>query len=355
MMDEATAELLSRLLDGDLDDVERRELEARLDREPGLRAELDSLRRLQAATRAVAERMEPPVELDDAVEQLRTGAVAMPRRRVPSAVRWLGVAAGLALAATVVLEVARQNPEPTLAPAAPTRDLGSETPGTEAPRPTLHAANEQPPADVISGSELDSSAGSPGAPDPAPAAEEKRRVDAPERPAEPPRESAPDAAEPVPEPSIQAADDQMSKTHSSDESVEKGRAEVVRDAAVQAAPVARAAPVGAKRRPAPAGAAAASSVAGKKAGPAAGSVPLELRDLDGRTVGTITFSGSWAGPDAPVGVTVAGGMIVAVDGQGGGTSDTTTSEGPADSLLGLAVEDVPDGRYLVVEADGSAP
>jgi hypothetical protein len=353
MMDEATAELLSRLLDGDLDDVERRELEARLDREPGLRSELDSLRRLQAATRAVAERMEPPVELDDAVEQLGAGAVAMPRRRASSVVRWLGVAAGLALAATVVLEVARRSPEPTLAPATPTQDLGRETPRAEAPRPMLQGTNEQPRADVISEPELDSSAASPGAPHPAPAAEEKRRVDAPERPAELPRESELDAAEPLRERALRPFEDAQVTAEIGDEATEPGREERPPGPAKgsDAGPPA----VGSMKRSLPPGAAAASSVAGKKVEGTTETVRLELRDEDGVPVATIRLREPWDRPGTPLWVSVTDGIIVAIDGRQDAQTDTASDEWRRSSLLGVALEGVPDGQYLVVEADGSAP
>jgi len=62
-MDEGTAELLSRYLDGDLDAAETRLIEARLAAEPDLRAELTALRRLQLHVRSVADRMMPPQPL----------------------------------------------------------------------------------------------------------------------------------------------------------------------------------------------------------------------------------------------------------------------------------------------------
>jgi hypothetical protein len=111
-MDEATAEQLSRYLDDDLSDAEVGELEARLAADPALAAELDALKALTRSVAAVADEMEPPAALDDLVEPLRSGAPDG-RRRIHPLVRVMGLAAGLALAATVVLEVARRGPDET--------------------------------------------------------------------------------------------------------------------------------------------------------------------------------------------------------------------------------------------------
>lgn len=110
-MDPMTDERLSRYLDGDLDAAEAELLEARLAAEPELVAELEALRQLQRHVRAVAERMEPTSDLDATLVPLRRGGPPA-RRALPPAVRWIGIAAGLALAATVALEVARRPQEP---------------------------------------------------------------------------------------------------------------------------------------------------------------------------------------------------------------------------------------------------
>ena len=118
MIDEAMAERLSRYLDGDLTDSESAELEALLQSDAELAAELDGLRRLQLAVRLAADRMEPPDALDTLIEPLRTGQPHAPRRLNP-AIRWMGVAAGVALAVTVALEVARRSPAPSTSPRPP--------------------------------------------------------------------------------------------------------------------------------------------------------------------------------------------------------------------------------------------
>lgn len=117
-MDPTPDEQLSRYLDGDLDAAEARLLEARLAAEPELASELEALQRLQRQVHEVAERMEPPPELDAMLIPLQRGGPEV-RRRIPPAVRWIGMAAGLALAVTVAIEVVRRPPEPP--PAAPRR------------------------------------------------------------------------------------------------------------------------------------------------------------------------------------------------------------------------------------------
>jgi hypothetical protein len=117
-MDEATAELLSRYLDGDLSAAEARALEARLATEPELATELESLQRLTATVGNMASAMEPPEALDTLMEPLRQGS-PHGRRRIHPMVRWMGMAAGLALAATVVLQVVRSDPKPHDAVEAP--------------------------------------------------------------------------------------------------------------------------------------------------------------------------------------------------------------------------------------------
>lgn len=113
MIDEATAERLSRYLDGDLTAVEATELEGLLRADVEVAAELEALRRLQLVVRLAADHMDPPEALDTLLEPLRTGEPHAPRRHHP-AIRWVGVAAGVALAVTVAMEVARENSAPSI-------------------------------------------------------------------------------------------------------------------------------------------------------------------------------------------------------------------------------------------------
>ncbi len=90
-------EQLSRFLDDDLAPQERRELEERLSTDPELSARLESLRRLQLAIGALAERDQPPAALDRLVAPRSLEQTARTTRR-----RWLHA---LAAAATVVIAV----------------------------------------------------------------------------------------------------------------------------------------------------------------------------------------------------------------------------------------------------------
>jgi anti-sigma factor RsiW len=110
MIDHWTEEKLSRYLDDDLDGREAEELEARLASDAELRAELDALRRVRDSVASLADRMEPPNELDILVTPLQR---EMPRRGPAPVLRWVGIAAALALGVTVALEVARKNPGPS--------------------------------------------------------------------------------------------------------------------------------------------------------------------------------------------------------------------------------------------------
>lgn len=90
-------EQLSRFLDDDLTPQERHELEERLSTDPELSARLESLRRLQLAIGALAERDQPPAALDRLVAPRSLESTARTARR-----RWLHA---LAAAATVVIAV----------------------------------------------------------------------------------------------------------------------------------------------------------------------------------------------------------------------------------------------------------
>lgn len=140
MIDEATQELLSRHLDGDLEPGERRLLEARLEAEPSLAAELADLGRLRDGLRALAARDEPPANLDAAVEPLRRSAPPTPVLR--PAYRWLALAATLLIGATVTLRVAQRASTP-LAPApAPARGL-RDAPYQLRPLPTSSVPEDE--------------------------------------------------------------------------------------------------------------------------------------------------------------------------------------------------------------------
>jgi hypothetical protein len=107
-MDEAVAELLSRHLDGDLEEAEARALKARLDAEPALQAELEALARLRAAVAALAASEDAPRELDVALAARRRTAPRGPVRLRP-AYRWLAAAATLLLGITVTYQVAEHS------------------------------------------------------------------------------------------------------------------------------------------------------------------------------------------------------------------------------------------------------
>jgi hypothetical protein len=134
-----------------------------------------------------------------------------------------------------------------------------------------------------------------------------------------------------------------------------GHAGAVGDSATESTLAIRPATEESKKRSAAPGAAAASSVAQLKPEQTAVEVRLELRDPGGVSVGTLRFRGFLDQSDRPVAVTVANGVIVAVHGQDEDGSDMASGKRPGRSLLGVAVEGVPDGRYLVVETDDPAP
>ena len=112
-MDETLRELVSRRLDGDLDDADAARLDERARTDAELAAEIDSGRTLREAVAELADRMEPPATLDRVMDPLLRSA-PVPAQRVRPVYRWLGAAAVVVLGVTVAVDVARRNPEPTL-------------------------------------------------------------------------------------------------------------------------------------------------------------------------------------------------------------------------------------------------
>jgi hypothetical protein len=122
MMDETVSEILSRHLDGDLGPEEERMLTARLEAEPALAAELEAIRRIRSAVVAFA--------------------AARPWAR------WLATAAVVVFGLTVIIEVNRRNPGPSVGSIARMSDEGRTEPTERfslAPLPTSSLPLEQQP------------------------------------------------------------------------------------------------------------------------------------------------------------------------------------------------------------------
>ena len=323
MMDEATAELLSRLLDGDLDAADRTRLEARLSDEPELRVELAALGRLREATLAVAERMDPPVTLDGTLEPLRRG-VPLARGRIHPAVRWLGMAAGLVLAVTVTIEVARRNPD-----TAPGRPAGEAAPAPSLDKTEIYQLKALPTSPVTPEEEL---------------------IGVSERLlASPPAEPELDEPEPLYVQGPLPLEDNEAGFETRDEEKARG------DRGVQREPVAKDRPSSAEvaRQVAPAPATLDARASGKKLDRAVGTTRLVLRDRDGVVAGEVLMNGSWPGEGPPVEVTVSGGVIVAVGTPGSDKDGFAAGEGSEAALIGAAAPGVPDGRYLASPVAGA--
>ena len=147
MKDETIAEILSRHLDGDLDTNEELELSARLEAEPDLRKELEAMGRIRGSVAALAASEQVPPELDSLVDPLLRGKPESVVLR-PWA-RWLATAAAVLLGATVVIEVNRRNPGPSIESMAKLREQGHPAEPTErfalAPLPTSSLPPEQQP------------------------------------------------------------------------------------------------------------------------------------------------------------------------------------------------------------------
>lgn len=167
-MDESLRELVSRYIDGDLDDAESSRLDARAVADPELAAEIAAARRLREAVAALAAGMEPPATLDRVMEPLRQSSPA-PARAVRLAYRWLGAAAVVVLGVTVAVEVAQRKPAPSLTRPEPAQ----QRPAREkeeifklAPLPTARPDDNRPlgAADHL----LEEEPPQPTAPEPAP-------------------------------------------------------------------------------------------------------------------------------------------------------------------------------------------
>jgi len=111
-MDETLQELVSRYVDGDLEDAEAARLEARAETDRELAAAIDAIFAIRGAVSSLAGTMEPPADLDKVMEPLRQSGPT-PVRSVRPVYRWLGAAAAIILGVSVAMEVARRNPEPT--------------------------------------------------------------------------------------------------------------------------------------------------------------------------------------------------------------------------------------------------
>lgn len=125
-MNEASLELVSRAVDGDLSPHERQLLAERATADPELGQVLADLGRVRRSIATLAESMEPPEVLDRLMAPLRRGAAPGPSA-IRSPLRWLGLAAGVAMALLVGYEIGqRRGPQPSLA----ALRQAARTPGT---------------------------------------------------------------------------------------------------------------------------------------------------------------------------------------------------------------------------------
>jgi len=99
-------ELLSRCVDGDLDELEAGALNEQLSCDPGMAAELENMRRLRQAVSDIANNMNPPPQLDQMMKPLRRG-ISDSRSGSRIWVRGLAAAAVVVLGITVVVEIIR--------------------------------------------------------------------------------------------------------------------------------------------------------------------------------------------------------------------------------------------------------
>lgn len=121
-MDDATIEMLSRYIDGDLDPADEEGVRRRLNGDPVLRSKMESLQQLRAAVVRLAESEEVPADLDALVEPLRRGRPEEVAAR-PWA-RWLATAAVAVLGLSVIIEVNQRS----------SRQPARETPRSETRR-----------------------------------------------------------------------------------------------------------------------------------------------------------------------------------------------------------------------------
>ena len=331
-MDEATAELLSRYLDGDLDAGQARLLEQRLAAEPALEAELAALRQLQLQVRSVADRMALPAELDAPFARPDRGSARRPAR-IPPAVRWLGLAAGVALAVTVAVEVARR-PAQLAVPATVTRPLE--------PTQTAKAQAPEPRPAPLRDEAAETDAAPPAGPAPPAPEGARRRLQPPEKKelslaTQPQSTVATGRAATAPaESSVEGELHDRGAPPSPGGTV----------AAVAAAPtLQRAKAAGGNQETA------AESFAGRGAAlEDVGGLFVELTGADGASLATLALPAGSAVAGSRLVVTVAAGVIVGVTPDG----DSPPAEAAADELIGRRLAGLPDGRYRGVVA-ASAP
>jgi len=286
--------------------------------------------------RSLAERMVPPAALDAPPRPADRSAPRTPRR-VPPSVRWIGLAAGVALAVTVAVEVARRPPQ-VRAPATVTT-----------PREAPAATPQQSPAAA-----------------PAPAAAAHRRADESDKtdaaPSAKPAPPAPAGAhrrqQPPEQQELAIAAEQQSRvaTGGTQAAASEALADAegtLKDRAGTPSPSDSVAAVAAAPKREHAGAAASDEAAAFNAVAERGAAPpsaavlrLELAGEDGAVLGALALPAASADIGSRFVVTVAAGVIVAIE---------PDAAGPAlDELIGQHLPGLPDGRYVGVVVGNAA-